>query len=43
MTFYPCQMRTLAVLSPTSFEKAGKRETSLQGGWEKAQTLEMRV
>ena len=24
MTFYPCQTRTLAVLSPTSFEKAGK-------------------
>ena len=24
MTFHPCQRRTLAVLSPTSFEKAGK-------------------
>ena len=24
LTFYPCQRRTLAVLSPTGFEKAGK-------------------
>ena len=39
-TFYPCQRRTLAVLSPTSFEKAGKARNIIARWMGKGQNFE---